>query len=44
MEAKVEEALIKEKEREANEKDNINISGSSNNEVEDFYSTVTQSE
>ncbi|GBP28278.1 hypothetical protein EVAR_11737_1 [Eumeta japonica] len=44
MEAKVEDTLIKE--REANEKDNISFSGSGNNEEEgdDFYSTVTQSE
>lgn len=43
---RVEEVLIKEREREVNEKDSISISGSSNNEAEggDFYSTVAKSE
>ncbi|GBP78688.1 hypothetical protein EVAR_45577_1 [Eumeta japonica] len=44
MEAKVEDALIKE--RKANEEDNISISGSDNNgkDGDHFYSTVIQSE
>lgn len=44
MEAKVEDALTRE--RDANEKDNVSVSGSRNNkeEGEDFFSNVTKAD